>query len=428
MNNLATFLKLSLSVLVACLFSNHALADKSLSFLQAVDLIIERNTDLSIRKSQLRGVEYGNIGSRTALLPSVSIAYTENTTKFDSVSGKSNSQRMGLDANWNLFRFGADASAWKADISEEKKFESLVEDSHLSAQKAAVSAIANYIGQSSQVDVANKIYKLNLDSHKIVKARFNKGLLSQQEVDKVFIDVQNAKARWQDARISLGNTRANLMALLGHTNIRLQWPWMERFSRKNQKDQSITTGFAIQNIPSWNAAQSDLDSNNHSVSSNFRKFFPSVDVNGAYNFGGTNSTTTEYFASLTISLPIFDRLSRYSTYKAQVESRTQAELNLEATRRNVDSEWTAAKNEFEISRTTAIAREEALSIARRIYRANERRFRGGRISANDLSLDQERLFRAEQNAVVGWTSLHIAITRLCHAKGLRLRQCLPGIQ
>lgn len=408
--------------------SNTSFAANSpkLSFQQAMSEIMARSTSLSISESQLRATEKGNILERTAFLPTISYDYTENTFKTAGVGGRTNSTRSGLNASWNLFQFGADASEWKAAIQEEKKFESNVDNTYLTVEKSAVDALVNYIGQSFQVNVAKQLYDLNLDSHKIAKARFKRGLLPKQEVDKVFIDVENAKARWQDARIRLEEAAASLTELLGHTNVQMQWPWSNVLSKDSQTTKDLESGFSINSVPAWNVVNYEYESQDHLVSGRFRQFLPSLDAVGTYNFGGTNSTTNEYTASLTLSVPLFDGLSRYANYKTQVEVREQSELKREALRRSIEAEWTAARNAYRIALATATARANALEIARRIYRDNERRFRSGRISANDLSLDQERLFRAEQNAVVGWTTLHSSFTRICHAKGKRIQACLPS--
>ena len=218
--------------LLLCLFlvcAPNALASGAtqLSFKEALEAILSRSTAISIQEAEVRETEYNNLTTRTSLLPSVTYSYSELTNKQDAGT-RTNSQRSGLDASWNLFRFGADAASWKSAIYEERSEEHTLSSVRLDIELEAIRALTNFIGQSAQVEVAKKIFELNTNSHKIARQRFKKGLLPKQEVDKVFIDVENARARWQDARIRLENARADLVVLLGHDRLHSSWPWQTR--------------------------------------------------------------------------------------------------------------------------------------------------------------------------------------------------------
>ena len=59
-----------------------------------------------------------------------------------------------------------------------------------------------------------------------------------------------------------------------------------------------------------------------------------------------------------------------------------------------------------------------------LYEDNIKRFRAGRISANDLILDQNRVFDSELLAIEGWGDLHLNLSKFCHSIGMLVSECL----
>jgi outer membrane protein TolC len=165
------------------------------------------------------------------------------------------------------------------------------------------------------------------------------------------------------------------------------------------------------------------------------KILPSLDLNLTYGYSKSDANApvvTEMppgsfwsgAATLTLTIPLFDRLTNYSSYQAQIHTKALAEIDLDRTRRNAESEWRTARDTLLVALRTAKSRDETLAVSRRLYQDNLLRFRKGLVDANELSVDQERSYNAELFAIRGWSGLHTSFARLCHAMGLRVERCL----
>ena len=127
---------------------------------------------------------------------------------------------------------------------------------------------------------------------------------------------------------------------------------------------------------------------------------------------------------VTLTVPLFDGLTNYSSAKAQAYVRSASETRVEKVQRDAKSQWQASQVNFQTAFDTAFAREETLEISKKLYADNLRRFESGRISANELSIDRTRMNTAELLAVQGWAALHIQFASLCHSLGYRVSSCL----
>ncbi len=159
---------------------------------------------------------------------------------------------------------------------------------------------------------------------------------------------------------------------------------------------------------------------------------PSIDLNvtyGQFESRGPALTANgpEWSGQLALTIPLFDRLANYGNYRSLVHRTAAAELELEKVRRFARADWDGAKGALNISVTTAKSREATVEISRRLYEDNQRRFRQGLAGANEVSVDQERFYRAEILAIRGWQAAHVNLVRACHAQGLRIADCLKTI-
>jgi outer membrane protein TolC len=180
----------------------------------------------------------------------------------------------------------------------------------------------------------------------------------------------------------------------------------------------------LERRPDWRAAHARVDAEDQRYKRELGLLLPSLDANAAYGYyEAAGASAPGWTGTLSVSFPFFDHLAQWSSAKAQSYARTTAELNLEQTARDARSQWDAAQHSFDAALATALSREKTLGLSRRVYQDNLKRFQAGRVHANDLALDQTRLFDSELFAVQGWSAAHQAFARLCHAGGYTLAEC-----
>lgn len=414
-------------LLGAVLFAEPALAQSgNVSFSDAFNEFMRRDLITAIQKAKLENTREANRPLKLAFLPNISLSHTEYRTHARTPSAATlSTRRGGLSADWNVFRFGADYSNWQASLSDIEKQSQFLSREELRAERNAADRIFSYVRFANEVEISDKIFDSEKENHRIARLRFERGLLPQQEVEKVFIDLVNAEARVKNAEIKRTDAEAQLTAGMGHSRVRLDWPWLNTFLRG--KVALTQANFNLENVPAWRTANAGLEAEEARVQRNLRRILPKVDINADYNFRNTTTTLDEWSGNLSVSVPLFDKLSNYSNYAAQVQTRAVAELEFEQTRRDAVAEYNSARDSFSTALETALARNESLRVARRLYRDNELRFKNGKINANDLIVDQDRLFRTELNALEGWYNAHVAYVRLCHSLGRKLESCTADL-
>ena len=401
---------------------------QALEFSAALEQILGRSTTIDDQKAQLKSVEARNLAAELRYLPSLELEARQTTQKTFGIT--SNRQSLGLGVQMNLFKFGADSAAMSAAERQIEAETSALNQSILLAEKEAVQTLVEVIAANRELVITEQILETRKDSLGIAKKRFKRGLLPIEEVEKISVDVSNADAQLNDTKVRLVSANAELNRLLGGGYIVPQWPWKDKFKERIEP-LLAQRGWEPNARPDVQEAKSRLLAAEEQVDESWGKIFPSLDLGFSYNLfqskvAGLNNNGNEWTGTIALTIPLFDRLTNYSNYRAQIHQKTRAEVALERTRRFADSDWESAKRSLKISYETALAREKTVLVSRRLYQANLRRFNKGVIGANELIIDQDRLFRSERFAISGWADVHNNFTRFCHAQGKRVGGCING--
>jgi outer membrane protein TolC len=414
-------------------------AQEVVSFDDAINTILSRSTVVATQQASLGQTQASNLPIRLAFAPSLSLDAKQTATGGIGISAPYSNRQLEGVAQLNLFRWGADYKNWQAATADEESQSRLLEDAYLRAQDSAVSVLVAYIQRKKEVEVAGYIVKMREDSLAVAKQRYAGGYLPQQEMEKVSVDLDNASARLADAELAGILAASNLLNQLGHTNVALEWPWQSKFVQLSTtpvlpapRDDSALAEL-LSHRPDWRAAQSRVDAEDARLSRSWRLLGPSLDgqLSYGYYYGDLSGPANQpgpfggaqWAGTLSVTLPFFDRLSLYSGARAQAFVKSEAEIALEQTRRDARSDWTAARATFLTALSSAQVRDKTLAVSRRLYQDNQARFRNGRINADELVLEQTRLFDSELLAVRGWASVHVAYSQLCKAQGLKLSDC-----
>ena len=398
------------------------------SFEQAVARLVEVSTSLQLQKVQVETSDIRRTQALFQFTPSVTVAAktvrTGNSLAPSELSGK---QAVG-SADLNLFRFGADRAALNAAGKDREAQAALYENEFLSAELQAVSFLVDEISRKMTADIDRELVKLREQSLAIARARFAQGLLAQQEVEKVQVDLENSRARLADAEISRSEAEAALTARIGTARVAPVWPWQSSLLDRKARVFRVTDRETA-NHPAFRAATLALDSQESLLSAKNALFWPSIDAGfsyGFYNGAAVNAVPSQkiWSGAITLSFPLFNRLSNLSDIRLQSQAVIAADARREGVRIDLDQEKQSAKEGFDLALESVRRRIENLQISKRIYQDNLRRFRGGRINADELLIDQDRLLTSQLLEVNGWASVHRESTRYCHAMGYRLRDCL----
>lgn len=424
-----------LLVLTLAAFAGSAIAAPSpqaLTFDQALKRIVDRDTNVEIQRANLGSLRGRNLPDRLALLPSLSL----NAKSLTSESLGLKSDRRGFEAvgTLNVFRFGADLAGMRAASREEEAQELSITDALIKAEAGGVQALVGLIQARLELGVQRQIVAFWDDFLKTGRERYRRGLLAQQEVDKITVDYDNAQAQLGDAESDVVKAEASLRALLGEDTIEIAWPWRQALLDHGNKIPGPREA-DLSKRPDWISAERRVQSAEARASQGWGRMLPSLDLTFGYGywenantiFPGSYYNGREWSGMVALTIPLFDKLSNYGNYESLVYRRKIAELELEQIRRQAKNDWESARGSLDISLRTARSRDATLAVSRHLYEDNLKRLRQGMASANDLSVDQDRLYRSELYAIRGWGNVHLSLTRLCHAMGRRVEDCLHDL-
>ncbi|MBK22748.1 MAG: hypothetical protein CME70_01980 [Halobacteriovorax sp.] len=406
-------------ILIAFVFSSSLMASP-ISFDQALEEIIKRDTTVPQEQALLNASKSNARSKVLSFLPDLTAGYSKQKT----YEVQSETERLNLTASVNLFRFGADYAAYDAANKQLDAQRSRLNEAKLEAELVGVKVLVDNILRVKQVEILEKIVKAKNSSLRTAKARFRRGLTPSAEVDKAKVELNNAKARLNNSLLQLDTAKGNLIALLGHDNVELKWPWLKLL--KSKKHDHLKGSFNIEERPDFQKANFELAFREANAKSAVRSFFPTVDFSYTWSETDLESTVhlNERTSLLSITIPIFEGWKDVSNYETQKALSEQARYRLVRIKRDAKSEWKTKEINFDISVQTAKDRDINLGLSRRVYRSTEKRFNKGRVTVNELTQDQNRLLESENLAAQGWGQAHLSLVELCHARGKDVLRCL----
>lgn len=394
---------------------------KGLNFNQALNEIINRDTNIPQEEAFLKASQSNARSKMLSFLPDLTAGYNKQKTRINT----SEFDRFDLTASVNLFRFGADYASFEAANRQLDSRRSSLSQSKLTAEATAIEVLVTNILRSKEVQILEKILKAKESSLKTFRARFQRGLTPSTEVDKARVEVNNARARYNNSLLQLDTARGLLVALLGHSDVQMDWPWKDTLKKKNHS--KLKGQFDLKKRPDYQQAQFDLAFREASAKSSIRSFFPKVDF--SYTWSETDfytSSVNERTSLISISIPLFSGWRGVSDYETQKALSEQARYRLVRIQRDASSEWKTKEINFDISIQTAKDREVNLALSRRVYRSTVKRFNKGRVTINELSQDQSRLLDSESLAAAGWAQAHLSMVELCHTRGKDVSRCMKS--
>lgn len=406
-------------------------ASPGISFEDAIARILARSPTIEAQRKTLDSVRAQALPSYFFLAPELQIDSQQQKQVVYSIGSEQVSRTLELRGNVNLLRFGADLAQLRSSNAQIRRQEAVVDSTVLQAEADGVQALVELIQRRKDRLVLERAVQMQSEAHEIARLRYARGLLPQQDADKVEIDLDNARSLLAEGRIAEAAAASSLTALLGNADVRIEWPWQERLTKLDPAQFTRARGFDVSRVPEWIGAKEFVEYQDQQAKRSYSLMLPSLDASFAYGFYETDALTSSYgstqgpgwTATVGVTLPLFDRLIDYSTARSSVYLRGAAEAAQVGTERLAKSEYETGRDSFEIAVRSAVARERTLGLSERLFRDSVLRFKSGRASSNDLLLDETRLTTSETLATQSWATAHLSLARFCHSLGRSIASC-----
>lgn len=408
--------------IIAAILLSLAAQATVIEFDQAIVIMSQQDPQLRGQVEKRDAQEIQSLSSSLSLLPTLSASYVREKSYNTEIVGYGSSIILSA----NLFKGGTDyynlRSQYRLLDSEEKT----LSDKEIVAQQRSIELAVKYILSQKKYQIVSDLLEVQNKSLEIAKKRYDKGIIPLQEWQKAQVDVFNSEARQMNAKIERETYQKEVESYLGKDQLKAEWPFSKLLLKGKksplQKSGSMRTDLA--------SLQSYAESLEKSYQSQFGSFLPQVDLsyrmtnassdNGFFNSNGVEDKVVALNFTWTLWNGYKDRAQlAYSRYL-----REEAKYRLSDLKRSSKASLESKKVNYQTSFESLSRRIKTLDISRKIYRQSVRRFQEGKLSVNDLEIDQNRFLETELLAQEGEAQLHLALSELCYEFGTTLFHCL----
>lgn len=372
--------------------------------------------------------EYQNTLYKAAIsefvLPSVNLTLSKVEEKEELGGNSFNYEQGGLNFSLSLFSFGADYANLKASKHALKSYKNLITENLIAREEVLIDKLLTYIARKNVVEIQEEILQLKLRLFQISKRRFNNGGFSRDDLTRVEIDYLNAKTEALIAEQSLLEIENELDAF-GSTKYKSlsHFPWNKKFNKNNiQKVLTFETNLASH--PSVQRLQNSLDSKLDLITKEKRAHFGQISLGFSQTYNNSEITEEQFGqrTSLNLVIPIFEKFSQQKNLELARAEALTAKSYLDFTKRELNSSQKTLKSRFKLSFKNYQIRKDTLSGAKRIFNSSTNQFRKGRISTNDLLIEQDRYLSTKLLTNRAIYTMHLEYMKLIHFYGFPLTE------
>lgn len=320
------------------------------------------------------------------------------------------------DLNWNLFRGGTDWHRLGEAKALRQAQELQVVNETLAVEVKAADVIFRSIYLAETGRLQENLYKLKEETLKIARDRYAQGKLPLQEVSKSEVDLVQQRARVRTAKLDQAENRAEAASLFV-TEIRTTtWPFAEG---NDVGDAGVEKSPLV-------ARKALLSQSFEERWRSFRStYWPTFDLSLQYKqWPLDRRDQDQWLGVFTLTLPIWSRYETAADVSSAYAGYLGAMNDFRETEQRVKAKAVFLKEKIEAARANLKDAKGNLRASQALYRDVLKQFRLGRISTNDLFLEQNRLLDSETALAVSQLAFHQALIESCALAGVRASECV----
>lgn len=395
------------------------------SFQDNLKLLLDNDANLTQEKQYLEYYEATKKSGYSRFLPSVALNSIKSYQKYEG-STRTQTNRNSLDLSLDLFKFGQDFFYLQSNNSLYKAQENKIKSQLLQSEVTLSDLLFRYIELKNDIEIREDILKLKDKAHSVAQARYNAGQLSLQDLQKVEIDLNNSMAQIENQVMALSSLLINIANYGDVENMDIAWPWENKLANiEGLSEQKLKLG----EHPSYNYSRFNTEALRYQKKGVISSLFGNLNL--TYSKGETEDLETNYFYNderviLSFTFPLFENFNSWSSYKKAVADEYTGRLNFRNTERFLEESIKSMQQNLKAALRTYRLRNQTLKLSTKLFTNSLNQFQKGRLSVNDLILDQDRLLQTKLLANSGSSTLHQSIVNLCQALGKSIQgECFP---
>lgn len=374
-----------------------------------------KNLNLQTEKQNLDASSDLLLSRKLFWTPKLSLSLNQSQTKVNTLT-TSEGNSLNAELTWNLFRGGADGNSMSDAEARKKAQELQVLNEALRVEIKASDLIFKALYLTETQRIQEQLLKLKEESLKIVKDRYYQGKLPLQEVTKSEVDLTQQKNRLRSAQLDVIENKSQISSLFITELQTKNWPFTEKINPQ---------------LPT--SMQMPLIEQKYWLSQSREEFWrfskgehwPSLDLRMQYQESPLNERTNQQWVGLvSLTLPIWNQYETSAKVSLAFAQYMGALNDYKDAEQSLNQRGLFLNEKIGTARLNLEEAQRNLETSRKLYQDILKGFRLGRISTNDLFLEQNRLLESENALALSQLTFHQSLIESCALAGVKATDCL----
>jgi outer membrane protein TolC len=389
------------------------------------DLEVFRTNSLlpKTQKAKLRAAEDTLLSKKLFWSPELEFSVGQQQTTLNQstssgsvVTTKDDKSYLQVAAGLNVFKSGQDLMGLERAEALHKARVSAARDEDLKLELEASNLVFKSIFLRQTLRIQEELRQMKEGSTKIIKDRYAQGKAPLQEVMKVQVDLNQQINRIRTAKIAVSENEMEMRTLFVRSTLTSDWPISENSTLAEASRDATTPSFPKLEGLFWSSRASEVEWKTARMDHGPRLDF-SLQVQ---QYPIQERSSQQVVSLLELKIPLWSRFETSSAVSAALSNFLSMETDYLGLKQKVEGQ-----NEF-LTKKLALARENLtnaktnLASSRQLYQDLLKSFSLGRLSINDLFLEQNRLLESESDLALSQLVFHQAFMETCYFRGLSI--------
>ncbi len=404
--------------MISLLFSMISTASAQTPFFNDLEKFKNQSLSIQTEKQNLETSSDVLLSKKLFWTPTVSVSANKRRDELRNQAGNTTTETDYLqgDVNLNLFRGGSDWNAMQAARAQNKAAELRLLNENLSVEVKASDLIFKSIYLAESRRIQEGLLRLKEESLKIVGDRYNQGKLPSQDVSKAEVDLAQQRNRLRLANLEELENRSQIQSAFVTEIETKAWPFAENIGLRLGGGQKLP--LAEQKF--WQS-----QSKEEAWKATRGGHWPSLDLSLIYQESPIKDRDTKQMIGLmTLTLPLWSKFETTAQISSAYAERITALNDFRNTEQTLKQRSLFLKEKVDMARLNLTESKKNQDKARRLYQDILKSFRLGRISTNDLFIEQNRLLETETDLALSQLSFHQSLIESCALSGIKSSDCL----
>jgi len=384
-------------------------------FFQDLENFQKQSLSLQTEKQNLEATSANLLSRRLFWTPKLSLSAVKTRSELNGTA-TTDTDYAEAAARLNLFRGGSDWDKMQGASAAQKAQELQVLNESLRVEISASDLIFKSLYLAETRRIQEGLFKLKEETLKIAKDRYQQGKLPLQEVTKSEVDLIQQKNRVRQAHLEWLENKSQITSSFVADIQTKAWPFTENLQPKIGNTQK----FPLIEQKYWQSRRQE-----ELYQSARGGHWPSLYLTVQYQqFPLRERTDKQVVGLLQLTIPIWSQYETSAEIASNYAQYIGALNEYKSTEQTLKQKSLLLKEKIEIAKSNLAEAKKNLDKSKGLYLDVLRSFRLGRISTNDLLIEQNRLFDSENSLALSQLSFHQTLIETCALAGISSAACL----